>query len=49
LVLFFVLGAGAGIVNVYRAVRGMGYQVGYRATGAKPAEKDAAEKRREDG
>jgi ATP synthase protein I len=30
LVVFFFLGAGAGILNVYRAVMGMGYAVGYR-------------------
>jgi len=29
LVLFFFLGAGAGVLNVYRAVQGMGYQVGF--------------------
>ncbi|MBV8166541.1 MAG: AtpZ/AtpI family protein [Alphaproteobacteria bacterium] len=37
LVVFFFLGAGAGILNVYRAVMGMGYAVGYRPSGA-PAE-----------
>ena len=30
LVLFFLLGAGAGIVNVYRAAAGYGLAVGYR-------------------
>ena len=30
LVVFFFLGAGAGVLNVYRAVQGMGYQVGFR-------------------
>jgi ATP synthase protein I len=41
LVLFFFLGAGAGVLNVYRAVQGMGYQVGFRPGGA-PAERDDA-------
>jgi len=41
LVLFFFLGAGAGIANVYRAVRGMGYEVGYRhQAGTPPAKRD---------
>ena len=35
LVLFFFLGAGAGVLNVYRAVMGMGYQVGFHR-GAPP-------------
>lgn len=30
LVLFFLLGAGAGILNVYRVASGQGYAVGYR-------------------
>jgi ATP synthase protein I len=30
LVVFFFLGAAAGVLNVYRAVQGMGYQVGFR-------------------
>jgi ATP synthase protein I len=30
LLLFFVLGAAAGILNVYRTVSGYGYAVGYR-------------------
>lgn len=30
LVVFFVLGAAAGILNVFRAVSGYGYAVGYR-------------------
>jgi ATP synthase protein I len=29
LILFFFLGSGAGVMNVYRASRGMGYSVGY--------------------
>jgi ATP synthase protein I len=40
LVVFFFLGAGAGVLNVYRAVQGMGYQVGFRHGGAPPAERD---------
>jgi ATP synthase protein I len=40
LIVFFFLGAGAGIANVFRAVRGMGYQVGYRPSGAPPAVKE---------
>lgn len=32
LVLFFMLGAGAGILNVYRVASGQGYAVGYRNT-----------------
>ena len=35
LVLFFFLGAGAGILNVYRTVSGYGLAVGYRKPGAK--------------
>lgn len=30
LIAFFFLGAGAGVMNVYRATRGMGYAVGFR-------------------
>lgn len=33
LVVFFLLGAGAGIVNVYRATAGYGLAVGYRKDG----------------
>ncbi len=29
LILFFFLGSGAGVMNVYRAVKGIGYSVGY--------------------
>jgi len=32
LVVFFFLGAGAGIMNVYRAASGLGYQPGYGPT-----------------
>lgn len=31
LIVMFILGAGAGIVNVYRAVSGLGYAPGYRS------------------
>ena len=43
MVLFFFLGAGAGVMSVYRAVQGMGYQVGFhhgRAPPPSPAVKD---------
>jgi ATP synthase protein I len=40
LVVFFFLGAAAGVLNVFRAVKGMGYQVGYRPSGAPPAKPD---------
>ena len=30
LILFFLLGAGAGMMNVYRTVSGMGHAVGYK-------------------
>lgn len=33
LVLFFFLGAGAGFMNVYRAMKGLGYGAGYRPKG----------------
>jgi ATP synthase protein I len=39
IVLFF-LGVGAGMVNVYRAVTGLGMAVGYRQPAAKLAAKD---------
>jgi ATP synthase protein I len=39
IVLFF-LGVGAGMVNVYRAVTGLGMAVGYRRGAAPPAAKD---------
>ena len=35
MVLFFFLGAGAGILNVYRTVSGYGLAVGYRKPEAK--------------
>jgi ATP synthase protein I len=37
LVVFFFLGAGAGMLNVYRAVQKMGYQVGFHPGGVPPA------------
>jgi ATP synthase protein I len=30
MIAFFVLGAAAGMMNVFRAVAGLGHQVGYR-------------------
>lgn len=36
IILFFFLGFAAGILNVFRAVRGMGYKVGYRDTDTPP-------------
>ena len=36
LVVMFFLGAGAGIVNVYRAVNGLGYAPGYRQPDGTP-------------
>jgi ATP synthase protein I len=41
IIVLFFLGVGAGMVNVYRAVAGLGMAVGYRrADAAKPAAKD---------
>jgi ATP synthase protein I len=40
-ILFFFLGVGAGMVNVWRAVTGMGMAVGYRKDAAPAKEKDA--------
>jgi ATP synthase protein I len=37
LVVFFILGWGAGVLNVYRAVTGIGYAVGY------PKDEDSGE------
>jgi ATP synthase protein I len=34
-ILFFLLGSGAGVMNVYRIVNGLGYAVGLRASGSK--------------
>ncbi len=36
MILFFFLGIAAGMVNVYRAVMGMGSKVGYRREGEPP-------------
>jgi ATP synthase protein I len=40
-VVFFFLGVAAGMLNVWRAVKGMGMAVGYRRNGA-PAPKDGS-------
>lgn len=40
LVLFFFLGAIAGVLNVYRALSGMGYAVGFRRRGAEQVSRD---------
>ena len=48
LVVFFFLGAGAGILNVYRAVMGMGYQVGFRRSDGAPTRHEAPPERRDD-
>lgn len=40
LVMFFFLGAAAGVLNVYRALNGMGYAVGFRRQGAERASRD---------
>ena len=40
-IVFFFLGVGAGMVNVWRAVMGMGMAVGYRKNAALPKQKDA--------
>ena len=37
-ILFFFLGVATGLVNVYRAITGMGMAIGYRQRGAPPAE-----------
>jgi ATP synthase protein I len=39
LIVFFILGAAAGMLNVFRAVSGYGYAAGYRRT----AQKDSAD------
>lgn len=52
LLLFFVLGAAAGFMNVFRIVGGLGGQVGYRKKG-EPSESEngqnSAEERDKDG
>ena len=40
LILFFFLGAAAGVLNVYRALNGMGYAVGFRRPSAEQASRD---------
>lgn len=49
LVVFFFLGAGAGFMNVYRAMKGLGYGAGYRPKepGFTPGEQQDGE--RQDG
>lgn len=42
LILFFLLGAGAGILNVYRTVSGYGLAVGYRKQDTKDDNDDGA-------
>ncbi len=37
LIVFFLFGAAAGILNVFRAMRGYGYAVGYRSSESKGA------------
>lgn len=39
-VVFFLLGAGAGFMNVYRAVTGKGYAIGYRKDPARGSAED---------
>lgn len=39
MILFFLFGAGAGIVNVYRTVNGLGMAVGYKPASDTPAAK----------
>ena len=38
LIVLFFLGAGAGMLNVYRTATGQGYAVGYRKGGERPEE-----------
>lgn len=40
MIVLFFLGVGAGMVNVYRAVAGLGMAVGYRHAAVKPATSD---------
>lgn len=44
MILFFFLGVGAGMTNVYRAVTGMGKAVGYRRDGPGAAGKKEADR-----
>lgn len=41
LLLFFVLGAAAGMLNVFRVMAGFGYTAGYRQTGRKDRSPDS--------
>jgi ATP synthase protein I len=43
LVVFFILGSAAGMLNVYRVVRGMGGTVGYKPTADDKAARKAAD------
>lgn len=47
MIAFFVLGAAAGMMNVYRAVAGLGGQVGYKRSGS--ADRDSDRGDRDDG
>jgi len=40
LIVFFFLGAAAGVLNVYRALNGMGYAVGFRRPSAEQASRN---------
>ena len=43
LIVFFILGAAAGMLNVFRAVSGYGYAAGYQQKGPKRAPKNSGE------
>ena len=43
LIVLFFLGAGAGMLNVYRTATGQGYAVGYRKGGERPKEPEDGE------
>ena len=53
MIVFFFLGAGAGIVNVYRTMSGLGHAVGYARPDGAPGEdasgEDAAERDENEG
>jgi ATP synthase protein I len=44
MVVFFFLGAAAGMLNVYRTASGKGFAVGYRKDGDRPEEPEDAER-----
>lgn len=44
LLIMFLLGSAAGMMNVYRAVKGLGYSVGFRKPGAGSAAADPQSK-----